>query len=316
MVCVQFFSLKNYGQTEPASEFTLKDSIALMQELMNLLDSVEKPRSYALVNIGIGNKLFSVRNNALNAKQNVSGTMIYSPMLAYYHKTGLSISAAANLLNDGKSFGVNQYSITPAFDLSNNKNIGLGISYTHYFVADKYSPFSSPVQDDFFASFVYKKTWLRPGISLGYSTGEYNEAFYKDTVINGVTRHRYDSVTYKLNAFSLMATASHEFSWYGLLNNRDGLAFTPTVIANAGSGNTNIFHNTNAALLIFLLRKGKLPKLQTSKFEMQSLGLNIDINYTIGKLILNPQLYMDYYLPATDDERFSQLFTFNMAYIF
>ena len=119
-----------------------------------------------IANIGIGNRLFSSKNNALNAKQEISSTLIYSPSLAYYHKSGFNINAGANLLNDGERFGVNQYSVTPAFDLAGNKNFAVDISYTHYFVQDKFSKFSSPIQDDFFSSFSYKKIWLAQAYHL------------------------------------------------------------------------------------------------------------------------------------------------------
>ncbi|MEO6720536.1 MAG: hypothetical protein ABIN67_09215 [Ferruginibacter sp.] len=302
------------AQTNPVP--SAKDSIDMLQELMDLLDSTNTPASYAFVNVAIGNRLFSTRNNALNAKQNISSTVIYSPSLGYFHKSGFNIIAGANLLNDGKNFGVNQYSINPAFDLVGNKKFALGISYTHYFVKDKFSTFSSPIQNDFYGSFTYKKLWLRPGISFGYSTGEYKEVQYKDTIVNNVNRHRYDSMTNKLNAFSMMVTASHQFAWYNLFDKMDGMALTPTLMANAGSANTSTTHKTNAALILFLLRKGKLPKLQSDKFAMQSVGLNLDINYTIGNLTIEPQLYMDYYLPTTESKRFSQVFTFNVGYAF
>ena len=316
LVTVLFlFITKANAQKKPDS-LTPKDSIDILQELMDMLDSANRPVSYAFANVAVGNRLFSTRNNALNAKQNISSTIIYSPSLGYFHKTGFNIIAGANLLNDGDKFGVNQYSINPAYDLVGNRKFSFGISYTHYFVKDKFSAFSSPIQNDFYTSFAYKKTWLRPGVSFGYSTGEYKEVQYKDTVINNGNRHRYDSMTNKLNAFSMMLTASHEFAWYAVFAKMDGLALTPTIMVNAGAAKTSTIHKTNAPIINFLLRKRRIPKLQQDKFSMQSIGLNLDLNYTVGKLTLQPQLYMDYYLPQTDSEKFSQVFTFNIGYAF
>ncbi len=307
------FSHKNFAQN-PETSLSKNDSLQMMQDLMNLLDSAARPTSYAFVNIGIGNRLFSLSNNSLNAKQSTTNTVIYSPSVGYFHKSGLSISAGANLLSDGNGFGASQYFLTPAFYLAGNKFFDMGISYTHFFVKDKYSSFSSPVQNDFFASFKYKKTWLQPGISFGYSTGEYKEALHRDTIINGTLRRRYDSITYKLNAFSMIASVGHKFLWFGVLDKLDGVAFTPTLMANAGSGKTTITHKSNVALINYFIRKGKLPKLQTDKFEMQSVGLNLDLNYTIGNFTFEPQLYLDYYLPITDSKRFTQVFVFNIGY--
>ena len=315
-IFLQVLLLKSFAQKDSTSTLTAQDSINILRELMAMLDSADRPQSYVFANIGIGNRLFSSKNDALNAKQDISSTLIYSPSLAYYHKSGFNITAGASLLNDGERFGVNQYSITPAFDLVGNKKFGVSISYTHYFVQDKFSEFSSPIQDDFFSSFTYKKLWLQPGIAFGYSTGEYKETQLKDTIINGRMRHQYDSMTNHLSAFSMMLTASHEFSWYGVLNKKDGLALTPTLLGNAGSANINTTHKTNAPRSFGLTGKNKIPKLQTVDFAVQSVGLNIDLNYSIGHLTLQPQLYLDYYLPETESERLTQVFTFNIGYTF
>jgi len=282
------------------------------------LDSSDSPSSNAFVNLGIGNRLYSIKNNALNAYQS-SNKLIYSPSVGYTHKSGLGLTTGANLLNEGNGIAVSQYSVSPSFGLVGNENIDFSISYTHYFVKNKFSPFSSPIQNDFYTSFSYLKSWFQPGVAVGFSNGEYKDARYKDTVIAGINRSFYDSVTYKLNAFSLMFTLGHQFLWYEVLDQADGLALTPTLMVNAGSGKTAISHNTNAINLFRILNKrGKITRLQEFDFAVQSIGLNIDMRYMIGKFYLQPQLYFDYYLPAldADSKRFSQLFTFNLGYTF
>lgn len=317
VIFVLIFAFRGYTQTFPVSNQPEKDSLEILNQIINLLDFSDKPNSYVLVGVGVGNRLFSNKNNSLNANQTISSMVVYSPSIGYFHKTGFGFTAGANLLNDAKGFGVNQYSLSPSFDLAGNKNISFSISYTHYFVKNKFSSFSSPVQNDFFTSIIYKKTWLQPGFALGYATGEYGEAKYKDTIIAGRARHFYDSVNYKLNTFSMILTAGHQFLWYAIVDKSDGVSFTPTFMANAGSEKTTISHKTNAlSLFNFLNKRGRVPKMQNNKFELQSIGLNLDLNYTIGDLSFEPQLYMDYYLPATDSKRFSQVFVFNVAYSF
>ncbi|CAN5777162.1 hypothetical protein BH11BAC3_BH11BAC3_37070 [soil metagenome] len=315
-IAVLMLTNKNYAQQTKDTTVQQIDSLQIMKELMDLLGTEDKPSSYAFVNLGIGNRLFSMRNNSLNARQNSVNTIIYTPTVGYFHKSGISITAGANFLNDGINFGAKQYSITPAFDFSGNKRWDVGISYTHYFVQDKFSPFSSPFQDDIYGSVKYKKTWIQPGISIGYSAGSYNEALEKDTIINGRIKRRYDSITYKLNAFSVVLSAGHQFIWYNAFGKNDALTFTPTLMANAGSAATSVTHNSNVALINFFIRKGRIPKLQTDKFEMQSLAINLDLTYTIGKFTFEPQLYLDYYLPETNASKFSQVFAFNVGYSF
>ncbi len=315
-IVVLLLSNKDYAQQTSDTTVQQIDSLQIMKDLMDLLGSIDKPSSYAFVNLGIGNRFFSIRNNSLNALQSSVNTIIYTPTAGYFDKSGLSITAGANLLNDGVNFGAKQYSITPAFDLTGNKSWDVGISYTHYFVKDKFSPFSSPVQDDIYGSVKYKKTWIQPGLSMGYSLGSYKEAFEKDTIINGRSKRRYDSITYKLNAFSLVLSAGHQFVWYGAVSKNDALTFTPTLMANAGSATTSITHNSNVALINFFIKRGRIPKLQTDKFQIQSLAVNLDLTYTVGKFTFEPQLYLDYYLPETDGQKFSKVFAFNVGYRF
>ncbi|MEO6730785.1 MAG: hypothetical protein ABIN01_06185 [Ferruginibacter sp.] len=317
LIFVLFFNCCGFAQTNPTTPLKQNDSLEILNQLIHLLDSAEKPVSYLAANISIGNRLFSINNNSINAKQSTTNVVIYSPSLGYFHKSGLGFTAGANLLNDVIGFGINQYSMSPSFDLTTNEHIGFGISYTHYVVKNKFSPFSSPIQNDFYTYLKYKKTWLQPSVAIGYSMGEYNEMKYKDTVINGTKRYLYDSINYKLNAFSIIFSAGHQFWWYGLLDKQDGAVFTPILMANAGSGKTAIRHNSNAIVLFNILKKrGRIPKFENNKFEMQSIGLNLEFNYTIGNFNFQPQLYVDYYLPVTDSKRFSQVFVFNTGYTF
>ena len=309
---------KSFAQTNPDSTLSREDSLELINQLSKLLNSGYEPVSYVFLNVGIGNRLFSIKNNALNAFQTTNNRIIYSPSLAYFHKSGFGLTTGANLLTDEKGFGVNQFSLSPSYDLT-NKDISFGISYAHYFVKNKYSSFSSPIQNDFYTALSYKKTWIQPGVALGYSTGEYKEVRHKDTVIAGIKRHFYDSINYQLNVFSVMLSASHQFSWYGVMSKSDGIIFRPTLMLNAGSGKTTISHNTNAVLLFnFLEKRGRIAKSQQSKFELQSIGLNLDLDYTIGPVSFEPQFYIDYYLQAADpgSKKITPIFTFNVGYSF
>lgn len=115
----------------------------------------------------------------------------------------------------------------------------------------------------------------------------------------------------------MIFSVGHDFEWTNLLNDDDGVNFTPTLMLNLGSSKTNITHNTNAIrLLNFLNKKGRLPKMQTSAFAAESIGLNLNLAYSIGKFSFQPQLYLDYYLPPSDLNKLSALFTFTAAFSF
>lgn len=293
------------------------DSAAVLNDLMALLDSADVSASYGLVSVSMGNRLFSLRNNQLNARQASTSTLIFNPSLGYFHKSGFSLSAGTSLLNDAKKgFGPTQYSITPAFDFASSKDWAFGISYSRYFITDKYSAYSSPIQNDIYTYASYKKKWLEPGIALGYSTGKYSEI--NQFTIQATGNMYIDTGTYKIKALSMMASVSHDFQWSGLLNSDDGLGFTPSFIMNFGSDSTEtISHTVFPNLLRFLKRRGRLPKLSgKNSFSAQSVALSLDFNYAIGNFTILPQLYLDYYLPETAEKRFTQTFTLSVGYSF
>ncbi len=293
------------------------DTAAIMQDLLNLLDSADNPSSYALVSLGISNRLFSLRNKQLNAKQSTTSTLVYSPSVGYYHKSGFSLSAGASLLNDQKKgFTANQYSITPAFDLLGNRDWGAGISYSRYFISDKYSVYASPVQNDVYAYASYKKHWIEPGISIGYSAGNFTEINKFTVQLTGNTY--IDTGTYKISSFSVVASASHDFEWNNVFGNADGLSITPTLQVNFASDSTqSLSHTIGQNLIRFISRRRRIAKLQgKNSFAAQSVALSLDLNYAVGNFTVLPQLYLDYYLPATDEKRFTQTFTLAVGYTF
>ena len=302
-----------YCQVDPGNDLTAKDSLQILDDLKKLLDSTEAPTSYFQVSVGVGTRLYSENNNSINAKQSINNTIIYTSQLGYYHKSGFSLGVGANYLTESNSsFSANQFSISPAYDLLNNKTINAGISYTHYFVSNKFSPYSSPIQNDLYGYITYKKVWLQPGISLGFSAGEYKQVKRADTAIAGIRRRLYDSATFRLKAFTMIPTVSHSFEWEKIIDKTDRFSFVPTLMLNLGSSKTTISHKTNvpAGVINFLNKKGKIPKLQENKFQAESVGLSLDVGYEIGRFSFSPQAYFDYYLQNTDENKFTSNFSF------
>ena len=316
--CFIFILSKVNAQVTDAKTNAVIDTTAILKELSDLLHSNSKPISYATIDVGISNRLFNVRNRSLNAKQTTTGTIVYTPTLSYFHKSGFNIAASVNLLNDiEKGFGVSQVALSSGYDYTGNKDFVTGIAYTHYFVKDLYSNYAIPVQNDLYSYFNYKKYWLQTGLALDYAAGVYKQVKRKDTTINNIQRNFYDSASFNIKSFSMIFSVGHNFEWTNLLNDDDGLNFTPTFLLNLGSSKTNITHNTNAIRLSnFLNKKGRLPKIKTNAFAAESIGLNLNLDYSIGKFSFQPQLYVDYYLPPSVENKLSTLFTFTVAYSF
>ncbi len=322
MFCFFIISNKTVAQDTTGNGVPAFDSAAVLNDLMQLLDSTDVSASYGLVSVGITNRLFSLHNNNLNAKQSTTSALVYSPSLGYFHKSGFSVSAGASLVNrSGKGLGVTQYSVTPAYDLTNNRNWTFGISYSRYIIKDKYSPYSSPIQNDFYTYASYKKHWLEPGIAFGYSTGNYSEINQFTVQLTGNTFT--DTGTYRLKAFSMMGSLAHDFEWSGIFGKDDAAGFTPSLMISLGADSTETVSHSilqtpgGQNLIRFLKRRKRLPKLQgKNSLQAQSVALSLDLNYSVGRFSVLPQLYLDYYLPETDEKRFTQTFTLSLGYSF
>ena len=317
-----FIVSKSYAQVQPEKNLSAKDSIDIENQLKNLLGLEEKSVSYFYASVGLGNRLYSAKNKSLNAIQGKSSVAVYSPSISYFNKTGFGIAAGANVHRDNDAFGFNQYSLSPSFDLIGNESISLGISFTRYFVKNKYSEFSSTVLNDFYSSIGYKKSWLKPSFALGFSNGAYGEAKNSDTIINGIQRNFYDTLDYKTNTFYTVFSVGHNFSWNSVFNKSDGLSFSPSLMVNAGSGSYTVSRSTNVTSMggidVFRThsRKRRPPRTQTSQFNVQSIGLNLNLNYSIGNLTIEPQYYLDYYIGSSSTEKTTSIFMLTVGYTF
>ena len=98
----------SFGQQRKLdSLFAKGDTTAVMDSLMMgfdaFLDSLVQPRSFFSAGAGMGNRTFSIKNNALNTQEATTRQLSFTPTLGYYHKRGAGISVtgfAANLNNN------------------------------------------------------------------------------------------------------------------------------------------------------------------------------------------------------------------------
>lgn len=51
-------------------------------------------------------------------------------------------------------------------------------------------------------------------------------------------------------------------------------------------------------------------------YQLQSIGLDLNCVYVMGRFYFDPDLYLNYYLPKTNDDRFAQIFNFNLGITF
>jgi hypothetical protein len=154
---------------------------------------------------------------------------------------------------------------------------------------------------------------LQPGLALGYSNGNYKEASYTSFILKRLLRpdtliSGFDSTINKASYFSASVSVEHEFSFYKLFSKDDGLDFTPALVINCGSDKNTQTHTNKIYDRIRKLNSVKKVE-SNNKFQLQSAAASFDFTYAIGKFFLQPNLYLDYYLPETTANRFSAIFS-------
>ncbi len=315
---------KTYGQLTPSDQ-KIMDSLLQNDELMKMINGLGEGQSYFRINAGIGNRLFTERNKAVENLQ-TNNQLVFTPSVGYFHKSGLGVSFTGYLLSQNKKTDFYQYALSPSYSYSKGKWINATLSYSHYFKKANYNSSASPFNDEFYGSAVLKKYWIKPAVSIGYSSGKYREIVNVDTIIriqNRPTPIKFvDTATTTISSFSIAASIEHDFNFYSVLCKKDGLSITPQLSVITGVNDYSVSNKKSIQMYnTYIKRRLKhLQRFQSSpgesKYEVQSVGLDLDLNYQIGKFYLEPELYLDYYLPKTNDTRFTQIFNFNIGITF
>ena len=305
------------------SLFMSSDTSSVMDSLMrdfdSYLDSVTATKSIFFVSMSAGTGVFSFEqgnSTFLNSEKK----LILSPSIAYYHKSGLGISATGYMINQDKGLNFYQYVFTPSFDII-NRNFSTGISFSRYISEDSLDFYTTPIQNEIFTYFSYKKWWLRPSINVSYGWGnsvEYEERKLliqkgrskKDRQIPIVVRNE-ESV----NDLSVTLSIRKDFNWYDVLSTNDNISFTPVIMFNSGTQNFG-FNTSYSGTLPKSIRVNSLPSnnniTDKTDFAAQSLSMVLRSIYFKGKFMLQPQVLFDYYLPEADD-RFNTVFSITAA---
>ncbi|MEO6314085.1 MAG: hypothetical protein ABIU63_12555 [Chitinophagaceae bacterium] len=307
--------------------FLKGDTTAVMDSLMSgfdaYLDSMLQEKSFLSASVGVGNRTFSIKNNSLNT-QETSHQLSFTPTLAYYHKSGLGLSATGFLANPGNGFHFYQYAVTPSYDYIST-SVSTGISYTRYFGKDTAMLNASPYENDLYGYVnLHHKSW-RYGIAAGYATGSFNDKItYEDSVYrysNLLQRYGWVHIRKTIESqnhikdFSLSASVRRDFSLDGLFTKNDNCTISLTGYLVSGVSKIKTNTNINYATKKIALSKFKrsYDSADGNDFQVQSVALAASIFYTIGKFNIQPLWYMDYYLQDTE-QRFSQVFALTLSF--
>lgn len=300
-----------------------KDSIEKeLDDFLRLFDSIQQPKSYFLIGVGIGNTQFSVKNISLNSQQQTNNLSII-PTLGYYHKSGISLTYNNYLLKEKTSTQLLQHSLTFAYDNAGSKAVDYGISFTRFMGKKEFVNTSSPYDNDLLAYINKKEGFFQPGIMVGFSAGKYRETSrYLDSqyVIYPGPGYRYfyvnDTSTIKVRDLTIIPYLQTEFEWNGI-GKKDLIVFKPSLMLISGINKFTIDSKGRRSVLQYprVGRNYSESASQSSGFNLQSLGLSLDATWYIGKFYINPQVYFDYYLLSSEN-KFNTLYTIQAGIMF
>jgi hypothetical protein len=281
----------------------------MLKDFESYLDSMTGRRSFFAVNLGVGTGYFSF-NEKNNVKTSSEKKLIFSPSVGYYHKSGLGLSAIGYGIFEDGVLNMYQAAISPSFDII-KRGFSTGISYTKYITKDSLNFYSTPIQNELFAYFSYKKWWLRPAINFSYGWGSKEEL--SEMRMNWLARLLSGRNDYwlrvrnsqKVRDFSTTFSLRKDFDWYSVFGAKDNITFTPVAMLNAGTQNFG-FNTSYSFNRSSLLRANSLPSNReisaNTQFGMQSTSMVFRGSYFSGKFMVQSQVLFDYFLQELDED--------------
>ncbi len=288
-----------------AKDKAMLDSMMENDEFLKMIK--EQSKNSVDISVGLGNGAFSSSNNAANAT-GIDNQIIFTPSIIYHTKNGFSFGATGFLTSDSTNkLELYQTGISAAYDYYGKKVLA-GFSYTRYLSdKNKYNT-KSLYQNDVYGYIKRAKGILQPGLTSGFANGNYKEVVLvlRKRPLLGDTLVR-DSTSNKASYFSVSGSVEHDFSFYKLFSKDDELDFVPSLIINFGSDKLTQTHLNKVFNRQILSSRKRVEA--TNKFQLQSVAASFDFTYGIGKFFLQPNVYLDYYLPETTATRFAAIFS-------
>ncbi|MEJ7767787.1 MAG: hypothetical protein WKF89_08245 [Chitinophagaceae bacterium] len=323
---LSFGNVLNAQQSRLDALFAGADTTAVFDSLMQgfdaYLDSLTQPRSYFIVSAGIGTGLFNFTNKA-TYDFTVGKKALYVPEVSYFHKSGFGLSATGYLLQEAGKLHAYQYALSSSYHLVKSKHFATGVSFTRYFTRDKLSFYTTPIQNELYTFFSYKKWWLEPGLAVSYGWGSKTkveqtevEVYMKRINANGkkTINIRHDE---SIKDLSMLFSVRHSFEWFKIFNNLDMFSITPVLLISGGTQNFGF--NTSFSSNSRFINNNILPANQNitdkSGLHFQSATCVLQLEYMRGRFYVLPQLLIDYYLHQAD-KRVNNVHSVTFGYSF
>ena len=163
----------------PADTISYDD---LFQDFDAFMDSILSPHSYFLGSLSVGKGFYNFETKSSSLIE-TSKKLTYSPTFGYYHKNGLGLTTTGYIVNDKKNMNFYQFSISPSYDYLQHKDLATGISFTKFFTKDSLPFYTTPLQNELYAYFTYRKLWIKPTIAASYGWGSRSDYLKRESII-------------------------------------------------------------------------------------------------------------------------------------
>jgi hypothetical protein len=308
--------------------FVLSDTIDYedpFQDFDAFMDSILSPHSYFLASLSVNRGFYSFQTKNISTLIEPTRKLTYSPILAYCHKNGIGFTTTGSIINDGQNINLYQFAITPSYDYLENKSIATGVSFTKFFTKDSLPFYTTPLQNELYGYFTYRKLWIRPTIAASYGWGSRKDYMKRESVIQDLRLRRsgytYINTEESVSDFSLLLSVRHDFYWLDVIAFNDHIRFTPQITLT--SGTQKFGFNQTSSTYATVVRTGSNVLYSTEeiylddqiKFQPLSLSLFLRGEYAIKKFFIQPQLALDYYFPA-EKNNFATMFSLNLGFMF
>jgi hypothetical protein len=303
------------------------DSLAYYDELFNeldaFIDSITAPRTMVLINVGVSNNFLNYQSGSdvgLDSRRKITLT----PSIGYYHKNGLGINGTSTIVHDGSRMNPYQFLVTGSYDYLKSDAFMAGVSGTHFFTKDSLSFYTSPLQNEVNGYFTYKGWWIKPSVSVSYGWGSREEYEEREEYITSLrlrpAGYTQINTQESINDFSVTASVRRDFYWLDLLGKDYVLRLTPQLMFVSGTQKFG-FNQTSSTYATKVNGKRVLFDADdvylddNVTFQPLSLTAFIKSELSFGKFFVQPQLALDYYFPAKENN-LNTGFVFNAGLIF
>lgn len=326
VICLLTFTTASAQQQEDslAIDTSFVDYDELFSELDLLMDSLLRPRSFTVANLAVGNGFFNYTSEK-DFNSETRSKFTYSPTIGYYNRTGLGVSAGASLVHDGTAINPFQFTVTGSYDYLKNRSFLTGVSFTKYFTKTDLPFYTTPLRNEFYTYFTYRKSWLRPSVALSYGWGSREAFAEREEQIQNIqlARRGFTRITTReqIADFNLVTSIRHDFYMLDLFSKADYLRVTPQL--SFVSGTQQFGFNQTSSSYVTMRRTGRNVLYNTDNlsfdnqlyFQPLSVTAFLKTEYSVGKFFIQPQMVFDYYIP-TEANNFTTGFVVNTGFVF